>query len=146
MTGNPKDDRESLDRLAAAMIDDILEASDEDLIAEILEEGSNPTAEAEAMRGVIERAARECGKSLLREAKAAIAAAKDPEPKKVFSLDAAAARRKLAAILTRDPLARGLSMAARKESELSDSDVFGMLADIEEVEALPEDEDLDSET
>ncbi len=143
MTENRKDDREALDRLTAAMVDDLLQASDDELIAEILEEGRNPTEEAEAMRALIEQAARECGKVQLEIARALIASSRGSDPQKVVRLKVADARRKLASLLAQDS-ARGVLMAARAESELSDSDVFGMLADLEELGIRSEAEGSDS--
>jgi hypothetical protein len=136
MTGNHKDNREALDRLMFAMVDDLLNASEDELIAEILEEGRNPTEEADAARMVIELAARQSGKARLMVAKDALAAAKSTRAQTVVRLDVAEARRRLAAILQQNA-GNGVSLAARNESELSDSDVFGMLADFDELGVLP---------
>lgn len=132
MTANRKDDREAIDRLMSAMVDDLLNMPEEELIAEALSEGHNPTEEAEAMRAVIEQAARACGQSRLKAAKDAVAAARARQNQNVVRLDASAARQRLAAILAQN-VDSGVSLAARNQSQLSDADVFGMLADLEEL-------------
>ena len=144
MTRNRKDDREALARLAAMLADDLLDSSDEEFVAELLEEGRNPTQEAEAMRAMIERAARGWGKARLAAAKAQIAVARPGASQKQAPPDTRDARRKLAALLAQDS-ARGLSMAARNESEMSDDDVFGMLADLEEL-GIADEKSSDSES
>jgi hypothetical protein len=136
MTQNPKDERESLYRLAQAMADDLLNASEEELIAEIIEDGRNPTEEAEAMRALIEKAARQNGKARLWAAKDAVATLHSGRRPAATNLGVVEARRKLASLLASEA-ARGLSMAARKETDMSDSDIFGMLADFEELGVLP---------
>lgn len=140
MTDDPKDDREALERLTAAMVEDLLKASEEELTAEILDEGRNPSQEAEAMAAIIERAARRCGKLRLEAARDALKSAGKSKPQ-ASTADMGEARRRLAAILA----AGGVSMAARNESELSDNDVLGMLADIEELRARSKTKKPDSD-
>ncbi|MGJ4973420.1 hypothetical protein ACQR1N_30885 [Bradyrhizobium sp. HKCCYLRH1073] len=140
MTDDPKDDREALERLTAAMVEDLLKASEEELTAEILDEGRNPSQEAEAMASFIERAARRCGKLRLQTARDALKSAGKSKPQ-ASTADMGESRRRLAAILA----AGGVSMAARNESELSDNDVLGMLADIEELRARSKTKKPDSD-
>jgi hypothetical protein len=140
MTRNRKDHRQALVRLSVTLAEDVLNASDEEFIAELLKEGRNPTDEAQAMRGLIERAARDCGKARLAAAKAAISAERQGPPPGKAASDPKAARRQLASLLARNSI-RSLSMAARNESEMSDADVIGMLADLEELGIVPDDDE-----
>ena len=52
MTGNQKKERNALDRLADALVDDILNASDEEVLAEAEEDGIDPTGLAGHLREV----------------------------------------------------------------------------------------------
>jgi hypothetical protein len=146
MIRNSKDHREALARLSVTLAEDVLNASDEEFVAELLEDGRNPTDEAKVMRGLIERAARDCGKSRLAAAKAAISAERQGPPPGKSPSDPKVARHQLASLLARNST-RSLSMAARNESEMSDADVVGMLADFEELGIVPDgDERADSES
>jgi hypothetical protein len=143
MTANCKDDREALDRLMSVLVDDMLNAPEEELIAEILAEGRNPTEEAEAVRVAIEEAARRCGRSRLKAAKDALAVVWATPNQNVVRLDAVAARQRLAAIL-KQKVDSGVSLAARNQTQLSDSDVLGMLADLDALGVAPETSDSES--
>jgi hypothetical protein len=137
MTRNRKDYREALARLSVTLAEDVIKASDEEFVAELLEEGRNPTDEANAMRALIERAAHDCGKARLAAAKAAISSERQgPSPRRV-STDPRVARRQLASLLAQNST-RSLSMAARNETEMSDADVIGMMADLEELGIVPD--------
>ena len=62
MTGDQKKERNALDRLADALVDDILNASDEEVLAEAEEDGIDPAKLAGHLREVFERAATEVAK------------------------------------------------------------------------------------
>ena len=55
MTGDRNTARDKLDRLADALVDDILDAPDEDILAEIAEDHGDPETLADDMRDLFER-------------------------------------------------------------------------------------------
>lgn len=127
MTGNKKSDRTALDRLANAMVDDILNASDEELVAEVREDQGNPAAVAAITRAVFDKVGATVAKSRLAAAKEALAADRR-RPGSLTRIDPAEARKRLEDILARDPETHTkLTLAARKGEGLSDEDVLGML-------------------
>ena len=69
MTGDQKKERNALDRLADALVDDILNASDEEVLAEAEEDGIDPAKLSGHLREVFERAATEAGKAKLAAAR-----------------------------------------------------------------------------
>lgn len=53
----PKSDRTALDRLADALAEDILNASDQDILAEVKEDGEDPAAIAAEVQALFAKAA-----------------------------------------------------------------------------------------
>jgi hypothetical protein len=148
MTGPQNKQRKALDRLNHALVDDILAASDEDILAEAREDGTDPEAVAAAMRALFEQTVSAGGKARLAAAKAAVAAERT-RPATIIPLDPAAARRLLDRALARDPeTASKLTLAARKAkgAVLSDEEVRGLLEDFQELGALPPLEEPEPET
>lgn len=138
MTGT-KSDRTALTRLADAFVEDVLNASDEDILAEAKEDCPNPPAAAAHTKALFERAAAAAGKERLDAARAALAQQRGPAT--VTRLDAAEARRRLQQVLTRDPdMAHRLTLAARKDQGqgLSDNDVLGLFEDLAELGITPD--------
>ena len=129
-----KSDREALARLADAFVEDILNASDEDILAEAREDYPDPDPAAARARALFDKAAGAAGKNRLAAARAQLAA--QGVPATVTRLDPAEARRRLQRALTRDPaIARRLTRAARNDqgAGLSDNEVQGLLEDLEEL-------------
>jgi hypothetical protein len=122
-----------LGRLKKALIDDILHASDESILAEARQDGHDPAALAAAIRALFEKAALASNKALLAAAKAAVATDRRHSATAV-PLDPAAARQRLARLVAQQPQA-AMTMAARKGNagDLSDEEVFGLLEDFEEL-------------
>lgn len=130
---DPKSDRAALDRLADALAEDILNASDQDILTEVKEDGEDPAAIAAQVQTVFENAKAKVAKRRLAAAKAG-AAANRRRTADVVRLDPAEARRTLERALTRDPeTASKVTLAARKGEALSDEDVRGMLEDLDEL-------------
>ena len=75
----------------------------------------------------------------------AVAAGRAKQNQNVVRLDASAARQRLAAILAQN-VDSGVSLAARNQSQLSDADVFGMLADLKELGTALEKKTPESES
>jgi hypothetical protein len=123
MTNTPKSDRAALQRLADALVEDILEAGDANLLAEAKTDGEDGTDKA---RAAFRRAA-----ALSRLATKA--GARRRASANVRALDPGAARRRLEEFIARDPETVGkLAAAARKEGKLSDEDVYGVLERLQE--------------
>ena len=138
MTGT-KSDRTALARLANAFVEDVLNASDEDIMAEAREDHLDPATAAAHARALFEKAAATAGKGRLAAARSALSQGRRPAT--VTRLDAAESRRRLQQALTRDPdLARRLTLAARKDQGqgLSDNDVRGLLEDLTELGIMPD--------
>ena len=136
MTGNNKKERTALDRLADAFVDDVLNASDEDILAEFRESHGDPARHAAEMRDLFEKSIISANKRRLAAAKAGAVAARTTT---IAPADIADARARLRAVLDAPNLPPQLTLAARKENELSDSDIAGMLDDLRELGILPPD-------
>jgi len=121
--------RDALDRLTAALVEDILSASDEEIIAEALEDREVPAGAVAAVRAVFEKAARLAAKDRL--AAARLAVTRDRVRSASGSpLDPSEARRRLGRILAQDP---NLTLAARKGQDLTDKEVLGLLEDLKDL-------------
>jgi hypothetical protein len=133
MTGDPKKERAALDRLADALVDDILNASDEDILAESTEEYGDPARLAAEMRAVFERTALGAGKAKLALAKQAAAEARR-KGATVLRIDSAEARRRYERITS------PLTLAARKGEGQSERDIDSAIEDLAELGAFEEDD------
>jgi hypothetical protein len=149
MTGPENKQRQKLDHLEDALVEDVLAASDNSILAEARQDGADPEAVATATRALFEKAVAARGKARLAAAKAAVVAERR-RPAAVIPLDPVAARRLLDRAIARDPeTAKNLTMAARKgtdASAFSDEEVRGMLEDFQELGALPPPEEPKAET
>lgn len=144
MTDPAAKNRTALARLRAALIEDVLAASDESVLAEAKQDGLDPDAVAVEMRTLFETTRAATKKAALAAAKAAVAADRRRFAN-VVPFDAAASRQRLARLLAQNPeTAKTLTMAARKGSsgDFSDEEVRGLLEDFEELGlSVPEDPD-----
>jgi hypothetical protein len=143
MTGKKTRAQEALDRLEDALVEDILNAPDEDILAEFAEEGGDAERHAAEMRALVDRSVIAANKGRMRAAKAGAAAARGGAAQNRAPADIAAARAKLRRALALSPAAAQLTMAARKESELSDADVLGLLDDLDTLGVTVPDADDD---
>ena len=134
MTGDPKKARVALDRLADALVDDILNASDEDILAEITEEHGDPARLAAEMRALFERKVLEAGKAKLAAAKQAAAEARR-KGATVLSIDPAEARRRY------ERITAPLTLAARKGEGQSERDVDSAIEDLAELGTFEDEDD-----
>ncbi|MDR3489591.1 MAG: hypothetical protein P4M05_32465 [Bradyrhizobium sp.] len=144
MTGKGKKERVALDRLADVLVDDILSASDEDILAEFREAYGDPNQNAAEMRAFFEKSVLASNKKRLAAAKvAATANRRSSTASAATPIDMAAARARLRAVVDTPGLPQKVTLAARKESELSDADILGMLEDLRELGVLPPDDNQD---
>lgn len=132
---------EKLLRLADALVEDVLSATDEEILQDATEDYAEPAQEVRHAKTIFERARIAAGKKRLKTAQESVHQEKQLR-RKVVSMDGAAARRKLESILREHPEAGSeFTLAARKGQELSDSDVLGMLEDLRELGVYkPEDD------
>ena len=141
MTGNQKKERNALDRLADALVDDILNASDEEVLAEAEEDGIDPTGLAGHLREVFERTAAEEGKVKLAVARRGAANARRSGAR-VVRIDPADARRRYEAMVAQDPkLTEKLTLAARKGEGQSERDIDCAIEDLAELGAFDAEDD-----
>ena len=70
MTGANKKEREALSRLADVLIEDVLAATDQEVLAEFLEAQGDPAKNADAMRALFETSVQKANKDRLRAAQA----------------------------------------------------------------------------
>jgi len=143
MTGKARNYRNELDRIADALIEDILATPDEEIIAEAREDYGDPGRVADEVRAVYERAGLVVGKGKLQAAKAAMASARAScSHGPLGFVDIASARHFLARIAANDPdIDQRITLAARNLDDLSDNDVIGMINDLRELGVLQEGDD-----
>ena len=147
MTGKGKKERVALDRLADVLVDDILSASNEDILAEFREACGDPNQNAAEMRTLFERSVLASNKKRLAAAKvAATANRRSSTVSAATPIDMAAARARLRAVVDTPGLPQKVTLAARKENELSDADILGMLEDLRELGVLPPDDNQDGKS
>lgn len=139
MTDTDKKRRETLGRLVDVLVEDLLDASDEEIISEFAETHGDPAKNSVDMRALFEKSVLKANKDHLRAAKVAVAASRAAPTSKFVSM--ANARERLGQVLASCPPDTKLTLAARNENELSDADVLGMLQDLEELGIItPDDE------
>ncbi len=132
MTGADKKGREALARLVDVLVDDLLAAPDQEIVAEFVEGQGDPAKNAEAMRMLFEKSVLRANKNRLHAAQAGLAADRAaPVAAKLISMVDVRGRFKRA--LAACPPEMKLTLAARNESDLSDADILGMLQDLEEL-------------
>jgi hypothetical protein len=134
MPEDSKKERAALDRLADALVDDILDASDEDILAEITEDHGDPDRLAADLRALFERTALEAGKAKLAAAKQAAYAARR-KGATVLNIDHAEARRRY------DRISSPLTLAARKGEGQSQRDIESAIEDLAELGAFDDEQD-----
>ena len=145
MSANKNPEREGLDRLADALIDDILNASDEEILEEFREDGGDPEQHAAEMLDLFEKSVTIANKRRLAEAKAAVAAdrAEAASKRSAVPIDIEEARRRLRTVGNNPNAPEKLTLAARNESELSDADIISLMEDLFELGAEPTDDGND---
>jgi hypothetical protein len=139
MTENRKSKQQALDRLADALVDDILNASPEEILAEFEEDHGGVEGHVTEMRALIEKGVAKAKKRRLAVAKAGAALSRAPSKRITTPLDINEARRLISALTP----AQKFTLAARKESEQSEDDLLSMIEDLRELGVLPTDDDND---
>lgn len=119
--------RAKLDRIAKAMVEDLFETPDEELLAEVDSEAVMRTAE-----GDLEAVRIRTGKERLAAARAGVAADL-PAPRPRRRLDPKDARRRLSSAVSRTVGTNKITLAARSGDDIPDADLDGLIADAEEL-------------
>lgn len=117
--------QQALDRLTEKLVEDVLNASDAEILAEAREEGRDVAAEAARSRAIFAKALAAQGKRKMAAARAALDTRTTPSARPSGRLTPEQARATLARALREAPeTAAKLTMAARKGQGLSDADVY----------------------
>lgn len=125
-----------LDRLADTLVQDILELSDEEVIAEAKEQFGDPKQEIDRIRGVIESALLCASKAKLAEAKASLVTyKKNNYGDNVVALPTAQKHTIIKRFTAQDAeLQHKLTLAARKGEVIqTENDIEGMFEDLIEL-------------
>lgn len=147
MTGNDnKKERNPLDRLADVFADDILNMSDAEILAEFRETHGDPEQNAREMRERFEKTLLVSNKKRLAAAKAGVAASRNMTGSPAAVIDITAARRWLRSIGPSTDIPQSLTLAARKESEMSDADILSTVEDLIELGIAPPGSDKDGKS
>lgn len=139
MTGNTKKERAALIRLTDLLVEDVLNTSDDEILAEFRTDG-DPDQNAAAMRALFEKTVIAMNKQRLAAARAGVASSgraggqSSPNP-----IDIAGARRLLHRVQA-SSADHPVTLAARKETELSDADVLSIVANLKELGVIPPDD------
>lgn len=125
--------REKLARLADAVMQDILETPDVDILAEVNRK------DIERARTILFEVKMSAAKKLLTEAKVQHEAWSAARAQTVFSLDRSAARGQFERIRRGDPeLHKKMTMAARNGKAPSEADIEGIDEDLADLQRLDE--------
>jgi hypothetical protein len=139
MSGDDGEGHLPIKRLVQSMVDDILDASSEDILAECRAEGGDPERLAAEFRARLESTMLKARKARLASARAGLAASQATPRRALGGIENA--RSKLARVLAACPPDVKLTLAARNQSELSEADVLGMLEDLAELGISVPDDD-----
>jgi hypothetical protein len=144
MTSRNDKFRWPMDRLKDAFLDDIITMSEEELLAEAREAGIDPVRHGAEMRAKFEHSLLVSDKARMAAAREGVARGRlsDSSGLKGRDVDMANARARLRAAIDRGA-SLGLTIAARNESELSDSDVLSQLDDLIELGIIPSEDEKD---
>lgn len=127
----------ALHRLADELVADLLRLSDAELLAEAQNEGLDPEVEATRVRETIGAAITGRGKTRLKDARAALDAARGSAPGGRHPLNIHDRRAVLARFASNDDkLRQRLTMAARNGEGITDREIDDILNDLREIGAI----------
>lgn len=133
---NEKNPINHTDSLLNMLVDDILDASDEDILEELRAEGLNLCDVAKNASGLVQNVVYEHNQNALEEARAAMLFNKQSTQP---SLRVSDMKMKRAILKTLNANDNGVTLAARKEADLSDRDVDSLLHNMLELGIIDED-------
>ncbi|MDB5620419.1 hypothetical protein [Tardiphaga sp.] len=120
--------------LRLQLADEILQASDQEILSQYAEDVGSPDANAERMRAMFEKTVLLANKGRLAAARAGATASRAATALPVIPIEKA--REKLRLALADHASDTSFTLAARKETELSDADVLDMLQAMHELGIL----------
>jgi hypothetical protein len=126
-----KDHREELDRLASAMVDDLLATPDEQLLAELGE--ADVEAILAAGRDILAGTRRKAGKATLAHARKHIAREAAKPRGNRLRLAPDVARRRLSGIVANASADSRITLAARAGKGVPDEDLDGLVEDADDL-------------
>lgn len=128
MNGRKNDPREELAKLTDSLVEDILETTDDEILAEAAEDFDDVDAVIDHARELIEEAIVEAGKQRMHSAKEAVRTRKQREAPNVVHLTEDKKREILKSFVAKQPQSiEKITQAARKEGELTGDDLDAML-------------------
>lgn len=138
---------EALDRLAEELVQDILLASDEEILSEAVEDEPDLAQYLTDSKSAYELAKRAVGRQALEAARFAVQKDKAETSKSnVLGLNAEKARKLLEDVIKTNSMdALPMTLAARKGGDLSDSDVQSLLEDLNDLGMIPSIPNQDAE-
>jgi len=139
MTNDTSEAKLQLERLRDALVEDILNTADEEILAEATENYSDPDAVADRMRDLVNRAILDAGKAAMAKARSAVREDARQSTSNVVHLPVERKRALVNKALSDDPgLSQKLTAAARKGEELSERDLDSILEDLRELGVIDE--------
>jgi hypothetical protein len=126
----------ALDRLADALVDDILNASAEEILAEFQEEDGGVERHVSETGAIIEKGVARANKHRLAAARAGAASSRAPGKKATTPIDINEARHRMSTLTPEQKL----TLAARNESEQSDDYLLSTIEDLRELGVPPADD------
>ena len=132
------DNFKKLENLTDELLKDLLEATDEEIIAEAAEDGVDIDQAVASVRSLIEQNRYKIAQEKIRSKKARFS----PNSSKI--VDVAEARKRILKALEQNPNhADSFTMAARSGTNLSDEDILGCYEDMIELGLIKDDQDSD---
>ena len=143
MTNSSKKEKQALMRLTDLLVEDVLDLSDEEILAEFEEKDGTPNAYGEKMRAAFKQNIIKSNKENLKAAQAAVAQNRDPTTRKTLKMNIEEARAELQRLGTNKSAPQHFTLAARKESELSDEDLLDLIEDAQALGLLSDNDSKD---
>lgn len=127
-----------LERVADLIFQDLLETSDEEILAEAVEDGMDVEKEVERISSIISEAAFNNGQAKLAAAKKGFLERKSAKRSTFGSFTLQKKRQIIGSLKSNDNLKRQITLAARNENDLSDSDLNAYLQSLYDLNVIDE--------
>ncbi len=145
MTNSDKKEKQALLRLADLLVEDVLDSSDDEILSEFEKENGDPNEYAERMRVAFRQNLIKANKQKLEDAKAAVAQNRKNSAHRTPIMSIEEARAQLKRLNSDGFATEKLTLAARKESELSDDDILDLMEDLDALNLLPKEDSKDGD-
>ncbi|HUZ34126.1 MAG TPA: hypothetical protein VMV19_18770 [Xanthobacteraceae bacterium] len=140
MTGQDRNHDREVRRVEDALIEDIIGRSDEEILAEVREDHGDIDAAVQRLRGLITKALTLVAKKKLQAAQAAVREARERSSAlRIIPGSFEVKKKLLLSVIARQPAGSSpLTLAARNADELTESDVDGILQDLQDLGLIDE--------